>query len=728
MKRKRAQNGRPRSVKLSLNSVLRDQYRANFVAQVTNWCHTATVITVLASLLFLFENNRAFDEDNHDFFRGNGYELIKDCFNNILNENRHKLPLAFRQIIEAAVPNFRWPQREGMGNAFNQLIDQYTTNVKNNIKTWCYTRIKTFFVLQRYELNLLGHNISDIDVKNATKSVMFNNIVPSANVVRLLEQARMIGIPVGTKLCDLVRGSWFQTIPIFITIQRLVFNHHERYELLNDLWRRYYRDRLHNAMPSIARPPKIKNFRVIPIHDFKMKHIRIDIHLFYQMACKLGAIKLAKGLFGQPVNISKKVYDSNPFVSWDTIFNMDKIQKVGNRKTFDYTIVTDSVAVSLCFLKPECPSHEYSHEQINDMYENGVFRFVLGMDPGVRTWNATVRKHIASGVEENITIDGPKYHFRAKYGKRKRKSEKWLRLFTELEQHDRNQYPFYPSPKGASNWMSYIEHRVKMLQPGMEVYTARKYIRLNLDKHIEETRASDTIAAFLTRKLPSLIFLGAAQMAPNSPIGIKKRLRCPGVRKLLNSFKKLHNCVVVMVDEYKTSQTCAKCFRPFDRRTKKDRYKVCRQCIPHAANITTDKHLSSVIISKKSNRSYQRERRHVVAEYERLNVHPVYSHGLVPKHNVWFKNWQLNTDNTWNDSRHPHQQNTVWHRDEVAAKCILYKGLCMIKGLDVHPQLSRQHHAAAAAAQNNAEGDQDDNDSDSDDDYVYVLDDVSDEE
>ncbi|XP_055310390.1 uncharacterized protein LOC129573626 [Sitodiplosis mosellana] len=229
------------------------------------------------------------------------------------------------------------------------------------------------------------------------------------------------------------------------------------------------------------------------------------------------------GSSGQPDNISKKVYDSNPFVSWDTIFNMDKIKNVGNGKTFDYAIVTDSVAVSLCFLKPECPSHEYSHEQINEMYENGVFRFALGMDPAVRTWNATVRKHIASGVEENITIDGPKYHFRAKYGKRKRKSEKWLRLFTELEQHDRNQYPFYPSPKGASNWMSYIEHRVKMLQPGMEVYTARKYIRLNLDKHIEETRASDTIAAFLTRKLPSLIFLGAAQMAPNSPICIKKR-------------------------------------------------------------------------------------------------------------------------------------------------------------------------------------------------------------
>lgn len=147
-------------------------------------------------------------------------------------------------------------------------------------------------------------------------------------------------------------------------------------------------------------------------------------------------------------------------------------------------------------------------------------------------------------TQENFTIDGPKYHFRAKYNICKRKSEKWSRLLTEQEQRDRSQYAFFPSAKGRAHWMYYIIHRAKMLQPGMQVYTQRKFIRLQLDKYIEENRASDKIAVFLTRKLPSLILLGAAQMAPNSPIGIKKRLRCPGVRRLLNSFKKLNNCVV----------------------------------------------------------------------------------------------------------------------------------------------------------------------------------------
>lgn len=150
---------------------------------------------------------------------------------------------------------------------------------------------------------------------------------------------------------------------------------------------------------------------------------------------------------------------------------------------------------------------------------------------------------------------------------------------------------------------------------------------------------------------------------------------------------------------------------------------------------------------------YQQQRRHVVDGYQQRNVHPVYSHGLVPKITQWFKNWQLNADNTWNDSRHPHQLKTVWHRDIVAAKCILYKGkfivdewkvienilllllivisiilgLCIILGLAMHPRLSRSVVPAPVpipAAQNNGQEVNEDDVSDSDDDddgYVYVL-------
>lgn len=248
--------------------------------------------------------------------------------------------------------------------------------------------------------------------------------------------------------------------------------------------------------------------------------------------------------------------------------------------------------------------------------------------------------------------------------------------FTQLEQDDRKRYPFFPSAKGRSHWMIYIEHRLKMMTNGMSVYSSRKYRRLRLDKYIEENRASDLIAAWLTLKKACLIFIGAAEMAPNSPIGIKKRLRCPGVRRLVRSFNKLGKSVIRFVDEFNTSQTCGKCFQPFDRRTRLDRYKVCHNCKP-SGEVTNIWLLGKTVISKKSNREYMKQRQSVVADVEGRNQNPIMSYGLVSKLTISFKKWRLNDDNEWIDDRHPHQLKTVWHRDIVAAVCILYKGIVL---------------------------------------------------
>lgn len=124
---------------------------------------------------------------------------------------------------------------------------------------------------------------------------------------------------------------------------------------------------------------------------------------------------------------------------------------------------------------------------------------------------------------------------------RTKREKKWTRDFTIAEQNDRNNrrlYPEIPSPMGR-NWLLYIHHRLKMLRKGMAVYTTTKYTRLQFDKYIESNRASDRTAAMLTGGHPSLIHLGNAEIAANSPISIKKHMRCPGTRKLIRSFNKL---------------------------------------------------------------------------------------------------------------------------------------------------------------------------------------------
>ncbi|XP_031621014.1 uncharacterized protein LOC116339333 [Contarinia nasturtii] len=174
--------------------------------------------------------------------------------------------------------------------------------------------------------------------------------------------------------------------------------------MLKQHWFQYRRDPNNNVMPTTPLPPKIKNFLVIPVHDFDMKHIRIDIHLFYLIASKFGALKLAKGKRGQPINIEKTEYDSNPAIYWDLIFELPKISKLGNGKEFDFAVATDSVAVSLCFVKPERNTPELDNNTIKEKYNNFEFDYVLGIDPGVRTWNATVRKHVRSGNEKTSQL------------------------------------------------------------------------------------------------------------------------------------------------------------------------------------------------------------------------------------------------------------------------------------------------------------------------------------
>lgn len=281
----------------------------------------------------------------------------------------------------------------------------------------------------------------------------------------------------------------------------------------------------------------------------------------------------------------------------------------------------------------------------------------------------------------------------------------------EREQQDRESYQIYPSPKGADSYENYIQHRIRMLTPAMQVYGQRKFVKLSLDKYIEENRASDRIALRLTENRPTIAFIGSATMAANSPIGIKRRLRCPGTRRLVRSFKKLGNVIVRFVDEWKTSQTCAKCFWPFDRQTKRDRYKVCPVCIPIFPD-TMRWQLPDRIIADRSNRDIERERKQAIQDGGQAGRGPR-SQRLVSKINKFFKNWQLNgVTGNWEELILS-KLNTVWHRDIVAAKCILYKGmccvivlirletfselikiilisgLCTLLGIPIHPQLQR---------------------------------------
>lgn len=252
-------------------------------------------------------------------------------------------------------------------------------------------------------------------------------------------------------------------------------------------------------------------------------------------------------------------------------------------------------------------------------------------------------------------------------------------------------------------WRDYIWHRLKMHEHGIAVYTTDKYTRLSFDKYVRSNSVCDSVAHMFTGNRPALMHLGAAEMAPNSPIGIKKGLRCPGTRKMLRSYRKCAHCKVNMVDEYYTSQTCGKCYARFDRRTKKHRFKICTDCRPDTTEM-----LPSLIVTKIGRKRWREMRlieflREKDAEENNANQ-PVgnaapnpnqqTTNRLLPTVMLHHKTWLVNpvsgileyvkaeqTDEMevvdWT-AHEPRIHKTVWHRDIVAAKCILIKGKCVV--------------------------------------------------
>lgn len=270
--------------------------------------------------------------------------------------------------------------------------------------------------------------------------------------------------------------------------------------------------------------------------------------------------------------------------------------------------------------------------------------------------------------------------------KRNSKGKRFTRAFSIQEENDRNDrtlYPVMPSPLGKY-WLCYVQHRLKMFTNGIAAYTTREYSRLGFDKHICSYRAVDQIVGMLTNYEPSVVFFGNGETPPNSPIKIKKHVRCPGNRKIINGFKKRGNCDVIPTDEYYTSQTCARCYGRFDVRTKSHKFKVCLDCKPKL-----DALLPSKIVTHLGKRDLQGFRK-LDRIYNAAN--PDTPVPLLTKVKTYRKIWQINRETgeivnaaaehmfDFDDEldadaqrRIPHK--TVWQRDIVAAKCILIKGI-----------------------------------------------------
>lgn len=267
---------------------------------------------------------------------------------------------------------------------------------------------------------------------------------------------------------------------------------------------------------------------------------------------------------------------------------------------------------------------------------------------------------------------------------RNSKAERLTRCIEYMEKCDRNavaaEIGEMPSPHGT-HWASYIQHRLRVMQCGIEEYATRNYARLRLDKYIEWHRAIDKLAGQLVNHKPAIVMFGNGQMPANSPIRIRKHVRCPFSRKLIGALEK-RKCIVRMVDEFCSSQHCGVCVKRFPRRTKPFRYKKCENCRPKdlllPPTIVTNKSKRDLQMERTIMKAWQRMRDEEANEIAAMLTEPIAGR-LVPKKQRFSKTWSPNAnvngdvDDAAAESQ-PVKHTTVWHRDISAARLILYRG------------------------------------------------------
>lgn len=414
-------------IKCKLASIVRREYRNTIVPLIGEKSVEATKICALGSLLFLNRAQAAFDTGSavSAFFDQRGEDVIRKCFQNVVHNKRKRLvvPDEFGAYGDD-LGDFEWPSNAYFGNILAELCNGYCRNVTTNLNTHLKKRLREFLRMRVYECNQLALNnpnaakYDDADIVNTIDLAMGN----AERVERVTNQQReekrntlMAMIRElswydfdGDNVMEFTRDYWFQSVPMWLAMQREIhqFNtdaenrdtHRKEQEKLRKEKRKAKKTKKEKCNEN--QPPTIKNLVVIPICSFLRTHITMSSPELFQMFCETGCCPKNK----DGTQIKSSEITENKQYYWNQWFDIAKIFRLGKRKKqFHYTIVKDGVGVSILYEKKKAGDSQFqpqmTREQIIDAYLNGHFIYELGIDPGMKTWNATVRRTIATGKE-----------------------------------------------------------------------------------------------------------------------------------------------------------------------------------------------------------------------------------------------------------------------------------------------------------------------------------------
>lgn len=393
-----------RAMKMSCRTIVRPEYRDVVLPWLAKISIETTKICELASLLFLQKVRQAYEVANWIFFMdGDGVHVIESCFYAVLMQNKESEDMVadFRHQFEAVDGQNRqpWPKNQYFGNHFAYTMQQYVRNVVTNLTTHAGKRVTEFLklVIWLHNSNHPDDQFNEYDIKNAVNWAIrrFDSTGNRADKAeklnrrdRLLLQLREYCVPelrpVDDNFGTYTKTKWFASIPFWLFMQSEIANYH---------------DNMENYIQGGVDPPIVKNLAVIPICSHLRKPVKMDADVLYRMMCDTKIIpKDERGcqVTGAHVCQNKEYYFAQ-------IFNMEKInRKLKANKEFHYHVLSDGVSASILYkIRQEIPQ-QIDDECTKNRYDDGFFHYELGIDPGMKTWNATVRRNIDTGKEVSI--------------------------------------------------------------------------------------------------------------------------------------------------------------------------------------------------------------------------------------------------------------------------------------------------------------------------------------
>lgn len=415
------------TVKVPLKKVLRPEFRAVITAAIKEKALESTKICHLASLLLLQKAQLAFDSRDIDFFQKLGFDVIKDRFDAVLQQNVHtpKMNEDFRDFVEYLDEDnrFDWPNNNYFGNALKDLVDQYCSNVKTNLNTHKKKRLREYLRMivyqhrDQFEEGDINHTISWAIYGN--ESIRGNTLEcvqrrqRRNDLLQIIQSNSWFEIE-HTHIGRFTKQPWFASIQMWIAMQREIdaFNTtrdqridriEQRRQLRQEQWGKKPKNKP-KPEKKVIKPPKVRNLAVIPICDIQRMHNPIDNYTFYKLLCgtdlipKYKSERKVKGKYEKNVPFNDFM-DSNQYY-WNQIFYMRKINYfVRYKNNFRFRILSDGITVSLQYEVPEKDFNPLYKEQIVQKYENGEIHGEAAIDLGDRTWMAYVYRDVATQKE-----------------------------------------------------------------------------------------------------------------------------------------------------------------------------------------------------------------------------------------------------------------------------------------------------------------------------------------